>query len=64
MIKNLSFLKASKEQNEMISKIKEIENFILLEQESIANENTQKGVIKKQRQKHKEKKFSQNKRVL
>ena len=48
----VSIINAAKEQNEIINKLEELANFILLEKANIANKNTQD--IKKAKAKHKE----------
>ena len=53
--KETSTIKALIEQNEIIENIKELKDFILLEEKYAVNKNTQ--AIKKQGEKHKEKKF-------
>ena len=61
----ISILKATKEKNEITSKIRELHDFILLEQESITNKNTQKGIIKKAKTKtHKKGNFLEQKGVI
>ena len=59
----ISIHEAKLEQEEMIGKICKLKSFILLEEEGITEEKAQSN-IKKQREKHKEKRFLHYKKVF